>query len=53
MKRVGFKIDGEYITNLAREAFFESHNLKRAIDIVMSTTCCDLSEGEHLKLCLD
>lgn len=53
MERLQFKIEGEFITNTAREAFYSSHNLKRAIDIVKSATECELSEGEHLKLCLD
>lgn len=53
METLQFKIEGEFITNTAREAFYSSHNLKRAIDIIKSATVCDLSEGEHLKLCLD
>lgn len=53
MKKLSFSISGEFITNAAREAFYQNHNLKRAIELVKSATMCDLSEGEHLQLCLD
>lgn len=53
MEKLSFRISGEFITNTAREAFYQNHNLKRAIELVKSATMCDLSEGEHLQLCLD
>lgn len=53
MEKLSFRISGEFITNTAREAFYQNHNLKHAIELVKSATMCDLSEGEHLQLCLD
>lgn len=52
--RVQFKIEGEFITNLARERFYCDHNLSGAIDLVQSATVTDqLNEVEHLMLALE
>ena len=51
---VSFSIEGEFITNLARERFYVNHNLKAAVELVQSATMTDqLSESEHLALCLE
>lgn len=54
MQTMTFKIQGEFITRLARERLYQEHNLNYAIDLLMSCTQTDkLSEAEHLKLCID
>lgn len=54
MQTMTFKIQGEFITRLARERLYQEHNLNYAIDLLMSCTQTDkLSDAEHLKLCID
>lgn len=49
-----FSVEGEYITNLARELFYQEHKLDKAINIIKGATTNDsLSETEHLTLCLE
>lgn len=51
---LSFSIEGEFITNLARERFYCDHNLSGAIDLVQSATVNDeMSEVEHLMLALE
>jgi hypothetical protein len=46
-----FSVDGEFITNLAREKFYEEDNLKAAIRLLWDCTLCDqMSEAEHIQL---
>lgn len=48
-----FRIEGEFMTNLARERFYKDHDLSSAIRILKSCTETDaLSEEEHILLCL-
>lgn len=49
-----FSICGDFITNRARELYYQNNNLKGAIDILMSATQTDqLSKREHIGLCID
>ena len=49
-----FSVEGEYITNLARQLFYQEHKLDKAINIIKGATMTDqLSEAEHLTLCLE
>lgn len=49
-----FSIQGEFITNTARELFYCEHKLDKAIKIIKGATMNDeLSEIEHLTLCLE
>ena len=51
-EQIGFSVDGNYITDLARTMFYEEDKQKGAIDILMSCTTSDeLSEYEQLALC--
>lgn len=51
---VYFSIEGEFITNLAREKFYHNHQLTSAIDLLWSATETDqLTKEEHLILCLE
>ena len=46
-----FSVEGEYITNRARELFYQEHKLDKAINIIKGATTNDsLSETEHLCL---
>lgn len=50
---LSFRIEGEFMTNLARERFYKDHNLSSAIRLLKSCTETDaLSEEEHILLCL-
>lgn len=49
-----FSVQGEYITNLAREKYYEEHNLSGAIKLVQSCTMTDdLNASQHLLLALE
>lgn len=49
-----FSVQGEYITNLAREKYYEEHNLSGAIKLVQSCTMTDdLNAYQHLLLALE
>lgn len=53
-EQLHFRIEGEFITNLARERFYQDHNLSGAIELVQSATVTDeLNEVEHLMLALE
>ncbi len=54
MPNMTFRIEGQFITNMAREHLYQSKDLKKAMDLLMSCTTTDeISEGEHIKLCVD
>lgn len=49
-----FSVQGEYITNLARERYYEDHNLSGAIKLVQSCTMTDdLNASQHFLLALE
>lgn len=49
-----FSVQGEYITNLAREKYYEEHNLSGAIKLVQSCTATDdLDSSQHFLLALE
>lgn len=49
-----FKVEGEFVTNVARERFYQDHDLSGAIELVQSASATDqLSEVEHLMLALE
>lgn len=49
-----FTLDGQFITNLARERLYQNHDLKAAIDLLLSCTVTDkISESEHYAIAID
>lgn len=53
-RRLSFSVQGEFITDLAREKLYCEHDLKYAMDLILSSTTTDqLSEAEHLLLAVD
>ncbi len=49
-----FSVQGEYITNLAREKYYEEHNLSGAVKLVQSCTATDeLDSSQHFLLALE
>jgi hypothetical protein len=54
VQHLHFSVEGEFITNLARQLFYSEHKLDKAINIIKGATANDaLSEIEHLQLCLE
>lgn len=53
-KSMSFSVDGSFITNLAREKLYYNHDLKAAIDLLMSCTMTsEMNDLEHLKMVID
>lgn len=53
VRKVHFTVDGEFITNIAREKLFYGKDLAGALRILKSATVSDqLNPEEHLALCL-
>ena len=50
-QQVSFRIEGKFITNLAREKFYQEHDLSAAIKLLMSCLECDeITQEERLML---
>lgn len=53
-KTLSFSICGDFITDSARDRFYQDHDLMGAIRILMGATTTDqLTETEHIILCLE
>jgi hypothetical protein len=53
-RTMSFSIEGEYVTSIAREAYFVNHDLKKAVELIWNMTATDqLSDTEHIGLCMD
>lgn len=50
---ISFRIDGEFITNLARQKFYQEHNFSSAIKVLWNCTICDQqTDIDHFLLCI-
>ena len=52
IKELHFSVEGEFITQLARDRFYNDHNFAHAMELLRSCTMSDLTATEQTMLCL-